>query len=105
MTELRIYTLADATALRRYTTIFWPRHIHTLRRYGIVVHGVWTDTTADGCRVMALVGYPPGEDPTRLAEDYRASRDFAEDHAEFAVSSIISEQTVTLEPIAASPLR
>ncbi|MGA5465055.1 NIPSNAP domain-containing protein [Mycobacterium sp. NPDC050041] len=105
MTELRIYTLADAAALHRYTTIFWPRHIHTLRRHGIVVHGVWVDTTADGHRVVALVGYPPGEDPTRRAEGYRASRDFAEDHADFDVSSIISEQTVTLEPITASPLR
>jgi hypothetical protein len=105
MTELRIYTLADAAALRRYTTVFWPRHIPTLRRHGIAVHGVWIDTTADGHRVVALVGYPPGEDPTRLAEKYRESRDFDEDHAEFAVSSITAEQTVTLEPIAASPLR
>ncbi|MCW2515226.1 MAG: hypothetical protein JWR11_4268 [Mycobacterium sp.] len=104
--ELRIYTLARAEALRRYTTSFWPGHIQSLRRHGITVHGVWIDVNdVDGHRVIALVGYPPGSDPAQLAESYRRSPDFVADHAAFDVSLITSTQTKTLEPIPCSPLQ
>jgi len=103
--ELRTYALANAEALRKYTQDFWPRHIHTLRRYGITVHGVWTDVGSEGHRVMALVGYRQGDDPSRLAEDYRDSADFVEDHANFDVSLIMSTQVTILEPIPGSPLQ
>jgi len=105
MMELRTYTLADEDALQRYVSGFWPRHIQTLRRYGITVHGVWTEASSDGRRVVALVGYPPDSDPLHLAESYRTSVDFVEDHALFDASLIISTQTVRLDPIASSPLQ
>jgi hypothetical protein len=104
--ELRTYTLASAAALRRYTTSFWPRHIQSLRKHGITVHGVWIDADgADGHHVIALVGYPPGSDPARLAEIYRDSADFVEDHADFDISLINSAHTKTLAPIPSSPLQ
>ncbi|BDX35273.1 hypothetical protein TUM20985_58200 [Mycobacterium antarcticum] len=103
--ELRTYTLANAEALRQYTRDFWPRHVDTLRRYGIVVHGVWTDVAFDGFRVMALVGYRPGDDPARLAEVYARSADFIADHVDFDVSLIVSRQVRILEPIPCSPLQ
>ena len=103
--ELHTYTLGSADALRRYTTHFWPRHIQSLRKHGITVHGVWIDAGADGHRVIALIGYPPGSDPAQLAEIYRGSSDFAEDHADFDVSLVTSAQTTTLEPIQSSPLQ
>ncbi|MGB3351908.1 MAG: NIPSNAP domain-containing protein [Mycobacterium sp.] len=102
--ELHTYTLVSADALHRYTTSFWPRHIQSLRRHGITVHGVWIDAGTDVHRVLALVGYPPGSDPVRLAESYRASVEFVEDHANFELSLINSAQTTTLEPIPGSPL-
>ena len=105
MMELRTYTLVSADALRRYTTSFWPRHIQSLRKHGITVHGVWIDAGANGHRVIALVGYPPGSDPARLAEIYESSADFVEDHADFDISLITSSQTGTLEPIPSSPLQ
>jgi hypothetical protein len=103
--ELHTYTLESADALRRYTTHFWPRHIQSLRKHGITIHGVWIDAGADGHRVIALVGYPPGSNPARLAETYRGSIDFAEDHADFDISHITSTQAATLEAIPSSPLQ
>jgi hypothetical protein len=104
MMELRAYTLAGAEALKRYTTEFWPRHIRSLGKYGITVRGVWVDAGAAGHRVIALVEYPQHADPSAIAEKYRASRDFAADHADFDASLIISTQCTPLEPIAAAPL-
>jgi hypothetical protein len=105
MMELRTYTLVSAEALRQYTTSFWPRHIRSLRTHGITVHGVWIDARADGDRVTALVGYPPGSDPATLAEAYRGSADFVADHADFDISLITSAHTEVLEPIPSSPLQ
>ena len=99
MIELRTYTVASADALRHYTTRFWPRHIQSLGKYGIVVHGVWTDTSAPEPRVIAMVGYSPGGDAQRIIQSYRQSRDFIEDHADFDPSLITSVHVATLEPI------
>lgn len=103
--ELRTYTLADAAALESDVSNFWPRHIRTLRKYGITVHGVWTESSSREHRVIALIGYPLGEDPNTLGESYRRSADFAGDHEEFDASLMCGTQTQTLEPIASSPLQ
>ena len=105
MLELRTYSLANETARRQYTAEFWPRHIQSLAKYGITVHGVWADTAPDGHRVVALIGYRAGDDPQRLADAYRASTDFDADHTDFDTALITSVHTVTLEPIADSPLQ
>lgn len=104
MIELKIYTLVDAEALAKYTTEFWPRHIHSLHEYGIIVHGLWIDAHADSHRVIALVEYPHGEDPGEAADRYRAGQNFLDDHADFDVRLITDEQTVRLQAVAASPL-
>ena len=95
--ELHTYTLESDDALRRYTEEFWPRHVRTLRKYDITVHGVWID--ADGHRVLALVDYPPGSDPAALAERYRTSVDSVTDHANFDDSLITTRQTTHLKPV------
>ncbi|BBY18639.1 NIPSNAP domain-containing protein [Mycolicibacterium litorale] len=105
MVELHTYTLASAEALRQYTTHFWPRHIESLRKHGITVQGVWIDGAPDGHRVVALVEYPPGANPARLADIYRHSVDFTEDHADFDMSLITSTHTVRLQSIPSSPLQ
>lgn len=102
--ELRTYTLADTAALESYVTEFWPRHIRTLRNYGITVHGVWTDLESSEPRVVALVDYSGG-DPHSLAESYRISDDFIEDHRHFDASLIVATHTQTLQPIPSSPLQ
>lgn len=99
--ELRTHTVADADALRRYTTRFWPRHVRTLRKYGITVHGVWLDVSSGEHRVVALVGYLPDGDPAQLADTYRRSADFAADHADFDGSLITTESVMTLESVVA----
>lgn len=56
-------------------------------------------------RVVALVGYRPGEDPLHLAESYCNSVDFVNGHANFDIEPISSTHTVRLDPIPSSPLR
>ncbi|GAY15067.1 NIPSNAP family protein [Mycobacterium sp. shizuoka-1] len=102
--ELRTYTLADAAALDSYVSEFWPRHIRTLRKYDITVRGVWTDVESSEPRVIALVDYSGG-DSRSLAQNYRNSDDFAEDHSTFDVSLIVATRTQSLAPIASSPLQ
>jgi len=97
--ELHTYTLRNADALRRYTEEFWPRHVRSLRRYDITVHGVWIDADLDEHRVLALVGYPPGSDPAESVERYRASTDFGTDHSDFDDSLITTRQTTRLNPV------
>jgi hypothetical protein len=80
MYQLRIYTLRTAEALQDYATTHWPRHIPSLRAFGVTTHGNWTDHDADdedgfdgaggdadrqrrvSVRVDLEVGPPPGPD-------------------------------------------
>ena len=103
--ELKSYTLADSEAIARYTTEFWPRHIRSLREFGITVQGLWTDTRAGSNRVFALIEYPQGEDPADAANRYRASQNFADDHADFDDLRITAEETVPLHAVAASRMQ
>jgi hypothetical protein len=41
--QFRIYTLRTAEALREYATAHWPRHLTSLRAFGVPTHGIWTD--------------------------------------------------------------
>lgn len=97
-TELRIYTLSSAAAVRDYTSSFWPRHIVSLRRYGVTVHGVWVVADQASHRVVPLIGYPPGADPILVAEKYRASSDFIDDHAVFDMSLVSAPEVAVLAP-------
>ncbi len=103
--ELKTYTLVDAEAVAKCTTEFWPRHIRSLREYGITTRGLWTDASGGSNRVLALVEYPDDEDPVTTANKYRASQDFVDDHADFDVLLITDEQTVRLQAVADSPLQ
>lgn len=97
-TELRVYTLSSAAAVREYTSEFWPRHVVSLNKYGITVHGVWTDADEARHRVIALVGYRPGADPADLAATYRASADFVDDHRRFDMSQVGPPEVTVLAP-------
>jgi NIPSNAP len=103
-TELRTYTLASADAVHQYTTSFWPRHIASLRKHGVTVHGVWAVIENPDHRVIALIGYPPGADPEQLAATYRASTDYLDDHAHFDMSQVSQPVTTVLEAIPGSSL-
>ncbi|MCQ4120000.1 hypothetical protein [Rhodococcus tibetensis] len=47
MFQLGIYTLRTAVALELYATVHWPRHIPSLRAFGVTTHGIWTQHDAD----------------------------------------------------------
>ncbi|MGI8446843.1 MAG: NIPSNAP family protein [Streptosporangiaceae bacterium] len=104
MYQLRIYTLRTAEALEDYATAHWPRHIPSLRAFGVTTHGIWTDHDADAHRLLALISYPRGADPTEVTAAYMASPAFAADMDGFDASNIINVEELLLDPTAASPL-
>jgi len=102
--QLRIYTLRTAEALQDYATVHWPRHIPSLRAFGVTTHGIWTDHDADAHRLVALVAYPDGAEPGEIITAYFASPEFAADMQGFDVSNILNVEELLLDPTAASPL-
>lgn len=103
MLELRIYTLVSTPAMSTYTTEFWPRHAESLLAFGIVVRGVWADVGTDARRVLAIVEYPPDEDPGEVADRYRRSPAFASDPAHFDASLIASTETRRVDSVLDRP--
>jgi hypothetical protein len=104
MYQLRIYTLRTADALEHYATVHWPRHIPSLRAFGVTTHGIWTQPNADAHRLAALVSYPDGADPAVVTSAYMASPEFAADMGGFDVADIVGVEELLLDPAAASPL-
>jgi NIPSNAP len=104
MYQLRIYTLRTAEALEDYATAHWPRHIHSLRAFGVATHGIWTDHNADAHRLIALISYPEAADPAAVTAAYMASPEFKADMEGFDISNITNVEEVLLDPTAASPL-
>jgi hypothetical protein len=104
MFQLRIYTLRSPQALQQYATVHWARHLPTFETFGVTTHGIWTERSGDASRLIALIGYPPGADPDRLAQDIMASSEFAADMAGFDVSDIVDVQTTLLDPTSFSPI-
>jgi hypothetical protein len=105
MHQLRIYTLRSAEALENYATVHWPRHIPSLRAFGVTTHGIWTHHDVDAHRLLALISYPDGADPAEVTTAYMASPEFAADMDGFDTSDILTVEDLLLKPTAASPLR
>ncbi|WP_369410503.1 hypothetical protein [Kribbella orskensis] len=65
----------------------WPRHIPSLRAYGVTTDGIWTDHDAGANRLVALIAYPDGAEPGEVTAAYLASPRFAADMQGFTKSS------------------
>lgn len=104
MYQLRIYTLRTAEALEDYATAHYPRHIASLRSFGVTTHGIWTDHDADSYRLVALISYPDGADPAAVTTAFMASPELAADMDGFDVSNITDVEETLLDPSVASPL-
>ncbi len=63
MYQLRIYAMRTADALEHYATVHWPRHIPSLRAFGVTTNGIWTQPDGDAHRLVALISYPDGINP------------------------------------------
>ncbi len=63
MYQLRIYAMRTADALQHYATVHWPRHIPSLRAFGVTTNGIWTQPDGDAHRLVALISYPDGINP------------------------------------------
>lgn len=105
MFQLRIYTLRSPEALQQYATVHWARHLATFPKFGIVIHGVWTEQVDGAHRLVALVRYPPGVDPKDLTGQIMTSPEFAADMAGFDFDDIVEVEATLLDPTSFSPLR
>jgi hypothetical protein len=103
MWQLRIYTLRSPEALTRYSTVHWVRHIPTFEAFGVTTEGIWTERDPAPRRLFALISYPSGADPTKLASEIMASPQFAADMKGFDPQDIVAVDTVLLDATAASP--
>jgi hypothetical protein len=105
MFQLRIYTLRSAKALERYATVHWARHVPSLAAFGVITHGTWTQRDDEDHRLVALISYPDGADPTALTRDFMASPEFASDMDGFDPQDIVAVDSMLLDSTPSSPLR
>ena len=105
MFQLRVYTLRSREALQQYAVVHWDRHLATFTKFGVTVHGVWTDRDDGGHRLVALISYPPSDDPEHLTHQIMTSPEFAADMAGFDVDDIVGVWTTLLDPASFSPIR
>ena len=105
MFQLRVYTLRSREALQQYAVVHWDRHLATFTKFGVTVHGVWTDRDDGGHRLVALISYPPSVDPEHLTHQIMISPEFAADMAGFDVDDIVGVWTTLLDPASFSPIR
>jgi hypothetical protein len=104
MYQLRIYTLPTTDALEHYAAVHRPRHIPSLRGFGVTTHGIWTEHDVDAHRLIAMISYPDGANPADVNAAYMASPEFVADMDGFDVSDIIDVEELSLDRAAASPL-
>lgn len=101
--QLRVYTLSTADALERYRSIHYPRHLANFPKFGIGLHGLWTDS-ADVPRLYALLSFPADADPADITEQYLASPELRSDMEGFDPTAIIEVTATQLTPSPGSPL-
>lgn len=104
MFQLRIYTLRTGEALEQYATVHWHRHIASLEAFGVSTHGIWTDR-GGAHRLVALVSFPAGSDPTAVTDEYMASPGFKADMDGFDPADIVGVATILLDATPSSPIR
>ena len=105
MFQLRIYTLRSSEALERYAAIHWTRHIPSLEAFGVATHGIWTEHAGDVHRLIALISFQEGADPTKVSSDFMASPSFAADMEGFDPADIVGVDSMLLVATDSSPLR
>lgn len=101
--QLRTYTLSTADALERYRDIHYPRHLMNFPKYGIGLHGLWTDSS-DAPRLYALLSFPADADPADITERYLAGPELRSDMEGFDTTAIIEVTATHLTPAPGSPL-
>jgi hypothetical protein len=102
--QLKTYTLRTTEALHRYATVHWPRHIVSMRKFGVTVHGFWTDDQAGTHRLIALLSFRADVDPAAFLAAYVAGPELAADMEGFDVDDILGVEDLLLDPVAGSPL-
>jgi hypothetical protein len=105
MFQMRIYTLRSAEALDQYATVHWARHIPTFQAFGVTTHGVWAERGGDAHRLIALISYPEGADPSALASKVMASPEFDADMEGFDPQNLLAVDSVLLDATEPSPIR
>jgi hypothetical protein len=101
--ELRTYHLRTKVATEAFARI-WGDHVHSLGKYGIEVHGVFTSPSKHNA-VIALISYSGAIDQQKTANQFIAASEFRADMAGFNEGQIIRRDDLVLSPLPASPLQ
>jgi hypothetical protein len=80
------------------------RHIASLEAFGVSTHGIWTDG-GGAHRLVALVSFPAGADPTAVSDEYMASPGFKAHMDGFDPADIVGVATIPLDATPSSPIR
>lgn len=97
MFQLRTYTLASEEAAKTYLDIHWARHLKSLSKYGIKVHGVFLAKETNLAQVIALVSYEEGASVSEVNAAYMKSPDLRADMEGFNMEDIIRVDEILLE--------
>lgn len=101
--QLRIYTLSTTDALERYLGIHYLRHLMSFPKFGIGLHGLWTDSS-EVPKLYALVSFPADADPADITAEYLASPELRSDMEGFDTTAISEVTATQLTPAPGSPL-
>ena len=95
MFQLRTYTLANQEAAQTYLSIHWKRHLESLPKFGVKVHGVFA--VKDKAQVVALVSYQEGVNISQIDDAYMKSPEFRSDMEGFDIKNMKGVDTILLE--------
>jgi len=101
MFQLRTYTLANQEAAQTYLGMHWERHLESLPKFGIKVHGVFA--VKDKAQVIALVSYQEGANISEINDTYMKSPEFRSDMEGFDMKNIKGVDTILLEAAVCFP--
>jgi len=103
MYQLRIYTLTDQNTAQEYFDEVWKRHLESLPKFGIIVHGVFK--VIDEPKVVALVSYAEGVDPVISEAEYMKSAELRYDMGTIDPTSVRGVDALMLEEASYFPLK
>lgn len=103
MYQLRIYTLADDNIAQQYFDEVWQKHLESLPRFGIIVHGIFKAIHEP--KVVALVSFAENIDPQQSEADYMKSSELRYDMGTIDMNAVLGVDALMLEEATYFPLK
>jgi hypothetical protein len=93
--QLRIYSIKEPDAAKKYMDIHWKRHLTSLPKFKITVEGIFCENSTSGkTRVFALGSFEDGSDVKKINKSYMRSFALLKDMIGFNVTKIANVEEV-----------